>query len=186
MTDGPHKSLPMNRDWKRVAKRLANENSSEEEVREAVSRALLTSERQCIINRLRDIIAPEVQGSLFLGDSLAMLSGLKSLGFNAASSFARSIIDYCEARLAASRDGFEVLRGAVAYALRSEAESHFRGITEHWFREAPRAAVSMRQRCSTSGASFDYAGLSDYTLSTRNGRLGQVSRKSSLDDGVPL
>jgi hypothetical protein len=186
MTDGPQKSLPMNRNWKRVAERLANENSSVEEVVEAVSQALMTSERIRIIDRLRSLIAPGAQGSLFLGDTRAMLSGVRTLGYDAASSFARNIMDFCEANLAASRDSFAVFQGAVAYALKSEAESHFRGITEHWFRKAPQAGGSMRRRCLAAGTAMDFAGISELFLSGRGGRPIQVLRKNSLDDGVPL
>lgn len=187
MTDGPHKSLPMNRAWKRVAKNLANPNASHAEVSDLVCEALLTSERRTCIDRIRKILAPEAQGSLLLGDSATLLAGLGALNSAPPSSFARNVMDYCAARLQAGRDNFEVLRGAVAYALRSETESHFRGIAEHWLREAPKAARAMRLRCAETDSSMDYRVVSDLALSLgRSARPVAARRKTELSDGVPL
>lgn len=186
MTDGPHKSLPMNRAWKRVAKKLANPNSTLSEICDLVQDALLTAERRHFISRLRSIVAPGSQGNLLLGDSTSVLAGLKELNQDAASTFARNAVDYCAVKFMSETESFKVLDGAIAYALRQETESHFRGIAEHWLREAPGSATSMRRRCAETDAAMNYGQVSDLASSTSRGARSPVRRQTGLNEGVAL
>src|SRR5579871_4786660 len=148
MTDGPQKSLPMNNSWKRASGKLANINSTLSEATDAVLAALIPLVNRGFVDRVQNLLSPVGQGTLFAGDPVALKSGLLGLEADVAgSTFARSVIDCCAARIQGQQDGSEILTQAVAHALAAEAISHFRGMVEHWSRKAPREAGALRRRC---------------------------------------
>ena len=61
MSDGPHRSLKMSRNWKRVAERIYNEAYSVEQMWEALSMTLREDWRRQIpeglINRVRAVLS---------------------------------------------------------------------------------------------------------------------------------
>src|SRR5690242_21896062 len=94
MSDGPHRSLPMPKGWKRVAESADNRAFSAAEVREAIVPAL---EEDCLaeisfkfVQGLREIRAKDGE-SLFNSDAVTLLEGLRS---TAGPGLGRVVLEY--------------------------------------------------------------------------------------------
>jgi hypothetical protein len=188
MTDGPQKSLPMSNAFRRAAAKMANPNCTLQEVSDAMLAALNPWGKQAFIGRVLDILTPEGQGTLFSGDPAALRSELKILErYVAGSSFNRSIIDFCSARINCGQDGSGMLAQAVAHALAVDADSHLRGMAEHWRRAAHREAANFQRRCTETYRAMDFDTIAREVLSPGGFHVRPPStRLTEIEAGVPL
>ena len=80
MSDGPHKSLPMRRGWKKFSARADKAVFERDQVADAVGPALEGDWKQDVAPHLaaiRDVVGDSEQASLFVDQSASELEALK-------------------------------------------------------------------------------------------------------------
>ncbi|WP_404425499.1 hypothetical protein [Thalassospira australica] len=187
MSDGPHRSLPLKRHWKRFAQKAANGAYSIEEVQEELERALSKELKDARLDLLERIFLEEEQGQLFEDEKLERANRLlesvegSTVFLTAAESAIETIME--------NKHGEE----AIKHVLRSVADEifqkHARSIEEHWQREAGyRGIRTIRNRLNWLRSNFSYRKTSQPrsdASSTINRRNRNVSR-TGLDEGPAL
>jgi hypothetical protein len=188
MSDGPHKSLPMRRAWKRVAERGDKVSFAPDEVcgamllalevdaRGEVSSSFLSGLLQCLQSR---------EESLFPDNPADDLSHLAE---SAGTGFGRSVADFAAYFAHRGDKGSAVAEKAVTYALVDRAGKCIKQVEEHYLRESSsRRAMRVRSRLEAAigiGAS-EMKGLARRLLGLEMGDR-PVLKKAGLDDGVLL
>lgn len=186
MSDGPHKSLPMLRHWKKLAERAAKEAYSAGEVLEALAPALKRDFRDVPIDALRAVFNNDDQPSLLGYGRNDQLEAIRCTcrGSAAAHALVDSAIDVATRGIT----GDVALRMALENALRSHQRSGFRSIEEHYLRKSgKRSSIHIRHRLSAAGSECDLRNLSQELLSGgRRVRIGRLPRHAGIEDGPPL
>lgn len=188
MSDGPHRSLPMRRAWKRVAEWADNPAFKGEEVCKAIISAL---ERDCrgemsteFLTRLSDVCNGQAI-SLFknpLGLELETLRGDAGCGIG------RVVLEFAIQVSDGEVSGADIPSRAVMDALTDRAARNARQVEEHYCRESTvRRAGRVRERIERGADRASVEGLARGILKREPGRLDRPSIKhEGLDDGVRL
>ena len=186
MSDGPHRSLPMRPDWRRVAERGDKRAFTPEEISQAIAPAL---EQDC-----RDDMSPEFlndfrrvveEPSLFKDEVAARLKALRP---QAGSGLGRVVLDNVSLLSAADTDGFAVGQKALKAALMDRANRRARQVEEHYLRKslAPRAN-NVRGRLDDGIRCTDFDVIATRILSVDPKRPPSTPLKQKgIDDGVSL
>ena len=185
MSDGPHKSLPMRRHWKDLAKRAANLAYSPDEVSEAILPPLMREFRAAPLSEIRVILGDGKQGSLFKEDRSARLEEARQLCRGSAAG--NTLIDCA---IEAVTNG---LTGDIAFseALENALEAHARGgchqIEEHHYREEPHSTSNVRDRLCTARSLCSYAVLASALMSGKpaDGNL-RLPKHRGINEGPSL
>lgn len=183
MSDGPHKSLPLNPRWKRLAERAWKAAYDEAEVDEALPHALVHDFNEAPLSEIAALFSTQRQGTLFGDNTVEQLEAARRLFPGALSGL---VIDCATEAHLNGLHGLEAARAAVQAALRSHAEHHVRQIEEHFHRTgAVDAEVIERLRGACERCLFEkLAGeLLSGEIPVQHARL---SRRSGLDEGPPL
>lgn len=188
MSDGPHRSLPMRKGWKRVAESADNEAFSAGEVCEAIVPAL---EEDCrgeipreFIQKLRRVCADQA-GSLFRSETARSLETLRN---SAGSGLARVVLEYAVREAANGRSAKDIPQEAVKEALVDRAARGMWQVEEHYCRESttPRGN-KVRERIEQAIGGADINGLARRILEPgAGGGMSQAPKRDGLDDGVEL
>jgi len=190
MTDGPHKSLPMTRPWKKAAERAGNDCFELADVADFVLRALSSGVDRRFLARVRKAVSPREQGSLFIVEPDLAVHGLRALSADCSgSNFQRNLLDACVARVRGGASADSVLETALTYALQQEERNHARGIEEHWLRsQGGDAGLKMRERLSAVRAVTRFGHLASEMMNppTRPSSRTQAPKRTGLDEGVAL
>lgn len=188
MSDGPHRSLNMNRPWKRVAEYADNVAYSLHEVAEAFLPAL---EHSC-----REEVSEEVWGELkrIFGNTQHRLFGdqnvqeIEALRSEMAGPLGCSLVDLAVRAASKGSHGLEALVEITKQALLQRAARGNKQVEEHWYRKSNgKRTDNVRNRLESA---LNQAALE--TLARQ--RLDMIvtpkaprpSRKRDLDDGVQL
>lgn len=187
MSDGPHRSLPMRKGWKRVAESADNEAFSAAEVREAIVPALEEDCREISREFIRGLrkVSLEQEGSLFKSDPTPSLEGLRDL---ASAGLARVVFDYAIKHAANGQAAKDIAQKAMTDALVDRAARGMRQVEEHYCREstAPRAN-QVRERIEKAIGGANIGGLAKRILEPdSNGAASPAPKRDGLDDGVEL
>lgn len=187
MSDGPHRTLPMRRCWKRLAESADNLSFTGDEV---VANFELALEEQCrsglepgFSERLASAIRTP---SLFCALNTPAFAALDRRG---ESPFVGRVLDHFAASFSPGdvSDGGK-LRQAMEAATRDEASRYFRQIDEHYLREgSPGRARRVRRRLGEALERADFRAVADRVLGPSGPtRRSQGAKKSGLEDGVRL
>lgn len=189
MSDGPYRSLPMSRAWKRLAKLAGNSNFDSADTAVAAMRALAStwgSEVPSLLTKgLRDIFL-EGKPDLF-GD--AQTTQTKALSSTAAGfGLGRLLTEHAVVVLTEGMHGEAALAETVQRALYAYAARAARQIEEHYCREASKKLTKqVRDRIAGAIATADFSGLARQCSGLDPKASKPRSFKhASLDDGVPL
>ena len=187
-SDGPHRSLPMRRPWKKVAECADNSAFEVEEIRDAILPAL---ENDCQREMRREFldefhgVCADQDASLFKCD---LRPALERLRRTASAGLEHLVIDHAIHAAANGASGRGVAEKAVGQALKDRGASGIRQVEEHYLRESTaKRAHNVRDRMeqAISGANIDTV-----ARSLLDGRQKSTARKPSrrrgLDDGVKL
>jgi hypothetical protein len=187
MSDGPHRSLPMRRRWKRLAEYADNETFERDEIRDAVVPAL---EYDCRGEMSRDFLdalcraCDDQQNSLF-GNNTQPLESLRAA---AGSGIGRVVLDYAIQAAARGEAGANISEKAMTQALVDRAARGARQVEEHYYRKSTKTrAGKVRERIEQGISGADIGGLARKVLKAESGKsASEPAKRQGLDDGVIL
>ncbi len=187
MSDGPHKSLPLQRRWQDLAERAANRAFSDAEVSEAMVVAIRKEFGGLPIEKLRDAIRAGDQTALFSDTVEADLDALRGVcpghaGWNA-------LIDCSIDEIRRGGSSVEAMDAGCQAAIDLKLMAASRQIEEHYQRkQGSRSAFSMRERLSASRNAVDTASIATELCSatSRSPSNARIRKQGGLDDGVSL
>lgn len=187
MSDGPYKSLPMKRRWRRAAKCAYQEAYSSEEVTAAVTSAShadwRAEVRHSLATAVAEAVSPSGQQALFTDQALRDLRALRCASPLEAS-FICNAVDAVQCGLR----GAEAVQAAAEGALSDRLLCNYRQVEEHVYRDdGIHSARFMRRRFEAAHAQVDLSGLARAALRAGN-PLPRRSRAAhtDLDAGVSL
>lgn len=189
MSDGPHRSLPMGRRWKKLAECLDNASFSASEVCERRDSAILgefTREvSDTLMSGLRDILCSSDQGSLF-APSADVIEGLRM--HTDGSSVGNLLLDCAVDAVNSGLSGDFALAAACGETVNEILNRHARGMAEHYQRNTgARRASHFQTRVVSLQDSHSIDGVVGRIV--QGGRAMVVrapTRHTSLDAGVSL
>lgn len=187
MSDGPHRSLPMGRRWKKLAECLDNELFSTEEVRERRDSAILGEFSRevpdTVMAGLRAILCSSDQGSLFAPSS----DEIENLRMQAnGSPVGNLLLDCTIDAVNSGQTGEAALTKAYGETANEIFDRHARGMAEHYQREAgAKRASHFHSRIGSMQDGHSMAGLVNRLV--QGGRAMVIhapTRHTGLEDGV--
>ena len=186
MTDGPHKSLPMNRACKKLADRAWGESYSTHEIAELAPRALMKDADMGAIKMLKSSLQPNEQHALFGSAFDKLRSCLRQIQQNfPGSAFVDRLISEASRHI---NKGINCIQSILESTLKGRYGAISSGITEHALRRADSNAASRYEsRLSAASESIDFTSIANGLLNPQN-RIGRLNstKKTGLDDGVEL
>ena len=189
MSDGPYRSLPMSRKWKRLAQFAENQNFEPSDICNAAIAALANDWGGdvpfAVIDGIRGVLL-EPQGGLFPERRIDQLEAMRRM--TAGHGFARLLIDCTGAVVTAGGAGESALIEATSRALLARASRGFRQVEEHYYRKATDGlARSVRTRLEVGIPNDRIDALARELLNITSVPAQRRSMKrQDLDDGVPL
>lgn len=188
MSDGPHRSLNMNRFWKRVAEYADNKAYSLDEVAKAFLPALEQSCRDEVpdyVWRQLKRVFLNAQHALF-GDHNAR--EIAALRYEVVGPLGRSLVDAAEKAASTGLRGPDVLVKVTREALLQRAARGNKQVEEHWYRKSnTKRTENVRSRLENA---LNHAAIDTLARQRLDMNIGQTlfrSRKQKdLDDGVLL
>ena len=191
MSDGPHKSLPMTRGWRKVAERADKRAYSLDEIAEAMGPALEGDFRNdvpsLLISALQRVFADNRQLALFEAEST--IDRIETLRPQVAGRPLGSTLLDCAADVAAhGLKGEAAVDAAVRHALEEHAQRGARQVEEHYLRESSMGrAVDVRDRITAAIQPVPLASLAARLRGVEGpAALAGIPKHTGLDDGVPL
>ena len=187
MSDGPHRSLPMRRGWKRVAECGDNYAFAPEEVSEAIIPALEQDCRAEMPSQFLDAawsIFCDQESSLF---NVQIGPQLDALRQTAGSGIGRVVLEHAILVAERGSTGINGLIEAMTNALTDRAARGARQVEEHYYRKSssPRAQ-RVRARIEEGIGSAAIDGLARRILKIEKGPSSRPMMRQGLDDGVRL
>lgn len=189
MSDGPHKSLPMRKGWKKFAERADNANFEPEQVADTAIPALEGDWREDVapsINALRKIVGDIRQLSLLSNSNKEAIEALKQN--NPGNSLLCAVVDGVIRAVASGQTDEEALLSGAIAALIDRGARAIRQVEEHYLRKAgANRAYDMRTRMEDgiSRAPVEALGRRLLGLDPSISPL-KPQKLKGLDDGVRL
>lgn len=184
MSDGPHRSLPMRRHWRDMAERAAKAVHSETEVCETLIFALKRDILEAPIDGMREILDSR-KPSLFPTHQLEQLEELRMTCRGSAA--ANVAIDCAIEAIQNGLRGHAAIQSALQNALDEVMKSAFRGMNEHYQREATsKERINLRTRLDAVRRQIDCGAIAKDLLSPQklpSPRSIQLPRHTGLDEG---
>lgn len=185
MSDGPHKSLPMRRQWKNLAERAGNSLYTSDEVEEAFSLSLKGESREAPISEVRAILGYGTQRTLFDDDCSVQLDAVRQVCRGSA--LGDMLIDCAIEANANGLTGDEAVHQALRNALEARAWSGCRQIEEHQYRELPRDGAMVRDRLNQARNGFNFDALASELMSDpKSNQNLRLTKHTGIDEGPPL
>jgi hypothetical protein len=189
MSDGPHRSLPMGRRWKKLAECLDNPSFSAEDLRERRDAAILgefaREVSESMMAALRNILCNSEQGMLFAPTG-SEVENLRSLSNG--SPVGGLLLDCAIDAVDSGYVGEAALSAACSDTASELFERHSRGMAEHFQREAgAKRAADFQSRLDSLHDGNSMTNLTSRIV--QGGRALVVrppTRHSGLEDGVAI
>ena len=142
MSDGPHKSLPLRRAWKRVCAIAGNTTHGLDEVVERLLPALAADVRhevgEAFAAKLRKILEPDAEQLTLFSDVRDQLAALRR---EQCSPFQSDLIDSVDDAVRDGRKGLDALTTGAKVAIDTRASATINSVVEHYLRKAPHEAA---------------------------------------------
>lgn len=189
MSDGPHRSLPLRKAWKELAKRGDQGIYDAEQVAEAAAGALASDFKNEIKWSLVDALKSIFSGrdnSLGLPEiALQELEEAKSLA--AGSVFGTNAVAWSIELINEGRFGLDAFHEAIGLAAKMRGFANVRQVEEHYLRESnQRRADHVSARLSSAISNFSEGRLGAMLVSPESDGARRSKKKTHLDEGVPL
>lgn len=188
MSDGPHRSLPMRRAWKKVAERAYNDAFPIQDIPDWFCRAV---EEDCaaeIPERLLQdlgVYCLDRQPTFFEEARAAEISALRrqSAGLGTLSGV---LIDSVLQAHAEGQFGESALRQAVANALQDRVQRDLKAVEEHYYRRSLTEDVDVRMRLAQAAAQTSLDAVVSRLMNSQTRPTVRPGKHDGLDDGVTL
>lgn len=188
MSDGPHRSLPLRRAWKRFAGRADNLSFTAQEVAEMVCPAIAddwrSEVRPGLVKAVASVLEEPTQQGLFACD----MEELRRLRAGCDSPFAAAFCDAAKDVLSDGARGQEALENAIGSAFLDRSLCQVRSVEEHYLRKAGRdRAANVRARLEEAVKHASFGELAKVIAQgASTARRFEPSVRDGLDDGVQL
>ena len=188
MYDGPAKSLPLQSEWKKVAKRLEGDAWEIQDVFVVVLSALSKNFRR---KGLRKLFA-NIKNIVCNGPSVSShdrTDRLELLRIEiGGSSLENLLLDYTVHALEIGRTGYDAIETAIGKTSHDLALNHLSQIQQHYLARFDRQKMSfMNKRIAELRNEIEYATFNRFidTLETGLGAI-KPAKYTDLDQGVPI
>ena len=189
MSDGPHRSLPMRRAWKELAKRADKRAYDAAQVQEAMLHALASDWKNevspALVLALREVFSGR-DNSLGLREiALDQLEAAKPLA--AGSVFGTNAVSWCVRAVKERRLDKAAFYEAIGSAIRERGFAASRQVEEHYLRESShKRADHVGTRVESALAAFSDVALATTAVEPRPSRRTGLTKRTDLNDGVSL
>jgi hypothetical protein len=188
MSDGPHRSLPMRRAWKKVAERVYNAAFPVQDIPDWFCRAV---EEDCSAELperlLRDlsVYCLDRQPTFFEEDRATEVSALRrqSAGLG---TLGGVLIDSVLQARAEGQFGENALRQAISNAVQDRVQRDLKSVEEHYYRRARTLDVDVRERLGQAAAQTSLDAVVSRLMNIQPRPTVRPDKHEGLDDGVPL
>jgi hypothetical protein len=189
MSDGPHRSLPMRRPWKELAKRGDQSTYDPAQVAEAATNALASDFKNevswSLISALKSIFAGKDNSLLLPEIALHQLHELTGLA--AGSVFGRNAVAWSIQLVNEGRLEANAVFEAIGLAAKARGLANTRAIQEHVLRETNQhRAEGVAARLNSAINGLSESGLGSLLMDRQHAGDRQLKKNTSLDEGVPL
>lgn len=190
MSDGPHRSLPLRRPWKELAKRGDQDLYDAQQVADAATGALASDFKNEIKWSLVDALKSTFIGrnnSLMLPEiALQELESAKALA--AGSVFGMNAIAWSIELINEDKFGMDAFHNAIGLAAKMRGFANVRSVEEHYLRKSnQRRADHVSKRLYDAISNLSERSLGSMLVTPEfTGRRRRPSKKTHLDEGVPL
>ena len=189
MSDGPHRSLNMGRDWKRLAERADTPAFASEEVRDAFQTALEGDWRKEVPPRILQQVRTMLQNPLLPCSSDQATSQLEVLRRETAgSALGDAFLNHAIQAVHRGLTGVDGLRETACNALMDRAMRGKRQVEEHYLRKSrPSRVARLRDRIESVVTQSNILMVADRILQMKKSeKLRRPLRQTGLDEGVQL
>lgn len=189
MSDGPHRSLPMRKPWKELAKRGDQSTYDSGQVAEAAASALASDFKNevswTLINALKSIFAG-LDNSLMIPEiAIQQFCDLRSLA--AGSVFGSNAVEWSIQLVNEGRFDSNAVYDAIGLAAKARGFANARSIQEHVLRKTNQhRAEGVAARLNSAINGLSEAKLGAILLDRQPARKRRLKKSTSLDEGVPL
>jgi hypothetical protein len=186
MSDGPHKSLPMHRGWKRVAERAANTTFGLDDVTRFIAPALEQDCRNQMSSEFLAALTALVRDQSQLRLPMDLSIDVESLRQIAGIGMGQTVLDNIAMITPHEAAPLDAIREGLAATLRGGACAG-RQIEEHWLRKSKKNDSSdVRARIDQAMERAPMRGIAEKLLGIAAQPLDRPSRHRGLDDGARL
>jgi hypothetical protein len=186
MSDGPHRSLPMQLGWKKVAEYAGNEVFALEDVCGAILAAVEQDWRKDISPGFIGCIQDVLQGAtLFSEHRLRALENLRPSV--AGCEMGDALLNHVACAVSDGKSEEAALQEAVTCTLTDWSARCGRQVEEHFLRKSSAAtAKNVRSRIKEGLEKAPFTALTSRLLGPESTPALRVAKHDGLDDGVPL
>jgi hypothetical protein len=189
MSDGPHRSLPMRKAWKELAKRGDKRAYDAAQVSEAVPYALASDWKNEVsprlITALKNVFAGQGNSLRMAEIAIDQLEAAKSLA--AGSVFGMSAVSWSIQLVHEGRTDREALYEAVGLAAKERGFAGTRQVEEHYLRESTeRRADGVRTRLESAVSGLSPREFGAQLIDAQSPPQMTPKKRSDINDGVPL
>lgn len=186
MSDGPHKSLPLKRHWKKFAERAATPSFSLSEVAYALPTALLKDFKEAPMSQVLKIFLGDGQISLFPTNHADLLEAVR--GTCRGSTVGTILIDCAIEANTYGLTGHLACNTALENALEAYARGTCHSIEEHYKRKEPWSVVNVRDRLRSACSQVSFATLASEIMSDKPNRTGKfhLVKRTGIDEGPQI
>ncbi len=191
MSDGPHRSLPMSRAWKKFTECVNNEAFRYEEVRDAIVAALEQDWRKqnmgSLVRRVHEALS-DGQADLFYEQRAERLDLIRR---EAASSQLQCVFfHFLDKAMVEGLSGDGAIIKVACQTLSDLESRRTRQVEEHCLRTpGQKLATDVRQRIEGTIKGLDIAAVARHLLGIGKGKAESprvLAKRKGLDDGVRL
>jgi hypothetical protein len=186
MSDGPHRSLPMRPEWKKVAEYAGNEAFTSQDVCGAIVAALGLDFRRDISPGIVGGIQGVLGGATLFGEeNLRALADLRPSV--AGCELGSALLDHVAYAVSDGKSGDAALQEAVTRTLTDWSGRCARQVEEHYLRKSSAATTkNVRSRIEEGIQQVPFTALTSHLLSPESTPALRLAKHDGLDDGVPL
>ncbi|MBI3329870.1 MAG: hypothetical protein HYZ81_24575 [Nitrospinae bacterium] len=186
MSDGPHRSLPMPRGWKKVAEYAGNETFASDDVRDALVTAIEQDWRKDISPSLIGSIQDVLGGAtLFSEDRSQVLEDLRQSV--AGCTMGNVLLDHMVYTVSDGTSGDTAFQEAVTQTATDWSARCARQVEEHYLRKSSTEnAAHVRSRIEEAMQKAPFTALASRLLDTASRPAPRLVKHDGLDDGVRL
>jgi hypothetical protein len=189
VSDGPHKSLPMRNDWRKLAEHAANHAFQSDEIAAAIPAALTGDWKAegCddLVRQLREELHDNRQSSLFDQPVEEKLEALKNIS-GSGSPLRRLVLECVTQEVESGVLDSKAIDNGVDRALGELLARGARQVEEHYRRSTDAGADQVRQSIQDAASQISIGSIRSHLLNPGDKSGTPPPKKDGVDDGVPL